>query len=173
MQEETVYGPDYALIGLDRKVADRQPLAVNRRGGLKKGARLFVTGHPNGLPFKFTANGRVVADPPEDSAYFKTDLDTFSGNSGSPVFNADTLLIEGVHVRGDSENFIPTFEGCGVYAVRPQNAGYPGSATKIDYLLDSIPPTPLESAAGNKVRAGLKALRAEESPARKAVRFDF
>jgi hypothetical protein len=39
-----------------------------------------------------------------DKGYaFLTNLDTFYGNSGSPVFNLNTLLVEGILVSGDSD----------------------------------------------------------------------
>ncbi|MFA7008499.1 MAG: serine protease, partial [Elusimicrobiales bacterium] len=80
---QLIYGPDYALIRLDRKVAGRKPVPVNRLGGLKKGDKVFAVGHPVGLPFKFTANGLVVKEVQPDAAYFVTNLDSFGGNSGA------------------------------------------------------------------------------------------
>lgn len=38
--------------------------------------------------------------------FFSANLDTFQGNSGSAVFNAETGMIEGILVRGE-EDFIP------------------------------------------------------------------
>lgn len=169
----TVPGADYALIKLDRKVKGHKPLAINRAGGLEKGASLFVTGHPTGLPFKFAGNARVVRDVDEESAYFNTNLDTFGGNSGSPVFNAETLLIEGIHVRGEGQHFIPTFEGCSTYLVRPPGTGTGGSVTKIDFLVDEIPPTAEEAAAQAYAGASLKELRLQDFSGQKNVNFDF
>jgi hypothetical protein len=39
-------------------------------------------------------------------------LDAFSVNSGSPIFNADTHKIIGVHVRGLGSNTSQTEAGC-------------------------------------------------------------
>jgi len=171
--ETTVYGPDYALIKLDRKVKGHKPLAINRGGGLKKGTPLFVTGHPTGLPFKFAGNARVIKDVDGASAYFGTNLDTFGGNSGSPVFNAETLLIEGIHVRGEGgQHFIPTFEGCYTYLVRPPGTGSGGHVTKVDFLAEEIPPTAGETAAQAYAGSSLAALRKEEYGEFKTVNFD-
>ena len=171
--ESTVYGPDYALIKLDRKVKGHKPLAINRGGGLKKGTPLFVTGHPTGLPFKFAGNARVIKDVDGASAYFGTNLDTFGGNSGSPVFNAETLLIEGIHVRGEGgQHFIPTFEGCNTYLVRPPGTGSGGHVTKVDFLAEEIPPTAGETAAQAYAGSSLAALRKEEYGEFKTVNFD-
>ena len=35
--------------------------------------------------------------------YFTANLDTYRGNSGSPVFNAITHKVEGVLVRGEQD----------------------------------------------------------------------
>lgn len=173
----TVFGPDYALIKLDRPVKNHKPLAINRNGGLKKGDSLFATGHPLGLPFKFTPGGNVVKNVDPQSAYFFTNLDTFGGNSGSPVFNAATGLIEGIHVRGEGQHFIPTFEGCNTYLVRPPGTGSGGQVTKIEFLAEDIPLTPQEmerqTYAGVSTGELQKALEKMEVPSPDGVRFDF
>ena len=38
-----------------------------------------------------------------DLQHFTSDLDSFSGSSGSPVINEKTGLVEGVHVRGQAD----------------------------------------------------------------------
>ncbi len=131
-------GPDYALIQLDRKVIGHKPLAVNRKQNLKKGAKMMVIGHPVGLPLKIAASASVRDASP--AGYFVADLDTFGGNSGSPVFNAATNLIEGILVRGD-EDFQSTPAGCTTVAVYPQNGGRGEDVTKVS-ALESFIPTP-------------------------------
>ncbi|OGR94965.1 MAG: hypothetical protein A2016_12215 [Elusimicrobia bacterium GWF2_62_30] len=175
--ETTVFGGDYALIKLDRPVKNHKPLAINRGGGLKKGDGLFVTGHPLGLPFKFTPGGMVVKNVDPQAAFFSTNLDTFGGNSGSPVFNAATGLIEGVHVRGEGQHFVPTFEGCTTYLVRPPGTGSGGHVTKIDFLAADIPPTAQENAAAKYRDVSAKEIKnravSAELPSPESVRFDF
>ena len=149
-------GPDYALIQLDRKVAGHKALAVNRTSTLKKGDAVFVIGHPVGLPLK-VASGATVRDAAPDG-YFVTDLDTFGGNSGSPVFNAKTRLVEGILVRGD-EDFIKTPAGCNTMAVYPQNGGRGEDVTKISELQALIPKLAFEKDAETVVKANtIKAL---------------
>jgi len=165
---------DYALIRLDRKVKNHKPLAINRGRGLEKVTPHFVTGHPTGLPFKFVGNARVIKDVDGASAYFGTNLDPFGGNSGSPVFNAETLLIEGIHVRGEGDQpFIPTFEGRNTYLVRPSGTGSGGYVTKVDFLAEENPPTAEESAAQAYVGASLKELRGQEFIPEKIIGLDF
>lgn len=91
---------DFAVIRLDRPVPDREPLAVNRSSAPAKGDGVFVIGTPLGLPLK-VADGAHVRSVEADS--FMTDLDTFGGNSGSPVFNARTGLLEGILIAGGQD----------------------------------------------------------------------
>jgi subtilisin-like proprotein convertase family protein len=92
---------DWALVRLDRAVADHNPLALRTQGKIADGEDLLVIGHPAGLPRKYAA-GATVRDNSE-SAYFQANLDTFGGNSGSPVLNANTFQVEGVLVRGQQD----------------------------------------------------------------------
>ena len=129
-------GPDFAVIQLDRKVEGRKPLPVNRAGDLKAGDRIFVIGHPVGLPAKVAGDASVRTTDPK--AFFLTDLDTFGGNSGSAVFNARTSLIEGILVRGDRD-FEPGPAGCNITTTMPQNGGRGEAVTKISAVEKYIP----------------------------------
>ncbi|MCM2267978.1 MAG: serine protease [Elusimicrobiales bacterium] len=129
-------GPDYALVQLDRKVEGRKPLAVNRGNGVNDGDKVFVIGHPVGLPLKVTGNGTVRTTKPR--AFFLTDLDTFGGNSGSAVFNANTGKIEGILVRGGTD-FVDTPQGCKIQLRSGQNEGRGEAVTKIERLSKYIP----------------------------------
>ena len=136
-------GVDYALIQLDRKVAGHKPLPINRSHNLIAGDKVMVIGHPKSLPLKIAAGGTVRIVSPLD--YFVTDLDTFAGNSGSPVFNAATGRIEGILIGG-GEDFIQTPSGCVTVATNPQNGGVGEYVTAIS-ALESFMPKP---AKGNK-----------------------
>ena len=91
---------DYALVELARPVTDRRPLNFRRSGTIEVGQKLAVIGHPTGLPTKI-ADGAEVRSV--SGKYFTTNLDTFGGNSGSAVFNLDTLEVEGILVRGGQD----------------------------------------------------------------------
>ncbi len=133
---ETNNGPDYALIRLDRKVSGRRPLGINRTGNLKEGSKVLVIGHPIGLPLKIAGSAAVRYVSPR--GYFVTDLDTFGGNSGSPVFNAATGLIEGILVRG-GRDFVTAPEGCTTLGVNSQTGGRGEDVTSISVLGSYIP----------------------------------
>ncbi len=62
---------------------------------------VFVLGHPSGLPTKF-ADGANVRDN-SLAPSFLANLDTYGGNSGSPVFNAQTREVEGILARGEAD----------------------------------------------------------------------
>lgn len=97
---------DYSVIVLDKDVTDRKPLTLNRKGNLKAGTKLAVIGHPAGLATKITPAGKVRSTA--SKIFFTTDLDTFVGNSGSPVFNINTMQVEGALVRGGTDYVVVT-----------------------------------------------------------------
>jgi hypothetical protein len=107
---------DYAVIELDREVTNRQPLSFRKFGRINFNTPLLVIGHPMGLPMKITDGARVTGmndiekEHPFKSwwlklNYFTANLDTYGGNSGSPVFNKDSGDVEGILVKG-AEDFV-------------------------------------------------------------------
>lgn len=88
---------DFALIQLDRKTK-RKPLRFRTSGKIASGTNLVLIGHPSGLPQKVAPSGRVFDN--KSKRFFKTNVDSFGGNSGSPVFNKNTNKVEGILVRG-------------------------------------------------------------------------
>jgi hypothetical protein len=100
-REQDNTGVDYAIIKLDRPVPNHEPLPINRAAGVTQGTKLFVIGHPVGLPVKVAGGASVRSVSFMD--YFVANLDTYGGNSGSAVFNEATGLIEGILVRGGTD----------------------------------------------------------------------
>ena len=94
-------GTDWALVHLDRPVTGRAPLRLRTSGKIPGAASLFVIGHPCGLPQKYAPGARVRDNSP--TPYFVANLDTYGGNSGSPVFNASNYKVEGILVRGEND----------------------------------------------------------------------
>jgi subtilisin-like proprotein convertase family protein len=92
---------DWALIRLDRQVPDHVPLSLRRTGRVPDSEDLLVIGHPMGLPRKY-AGGATVRDNSAVS-YFQANLDTYGGSSGSAVFNANTVQVEGIMVAGNPD----------------------------------------------------------------------
>ncbi len=100
---------DFAIIQLDRKVKDISPLKLRKEGKVKVGDKLAVIGHPSGLPKKVAAGAEVLKTQRKE--YFVTSLDTFGGNSGSPVFNTESMEVEGILVRG-KQDYIYSSRSC-------------------------------------------------------------
>ena len=94
-------GQDFAVIRLDRPVANHDVLKIRQTGEVSVGDGLLVIGHPVGLPTKVTTGGKVRSIA--NSEYLVASVDTYGGNSGSAVFNANTGLIEGILVRGEQD----------------------------------------------------------------------
>jgi AraC-like DNA-binding protein len=86
---------DWALVKLDRKVLGGE-IATLSKNKVFNEQPIYIIGHPCGLPLKF-APGAYVDDYTD--SYFKSDLDTYSGNSGSPVFCAQTHEVIGIVSR--------------------------------------------------------------------------
>jgi len=95
---------DHAIIELDRSVENRKILDLNLTGQISASSDLVSIGFTSGLPMKFSLNGRILAD---HENYVETDLDTFGGNSGSPVINLSTGLVEGIVNRGHAD-YVPS-----------------------------------------------------------------
>lgn len=92
---------DHALVRLDRVVGDRAPLKFRTEGKIDNQDKVFVSGFPSGLPLKVAGNGKVRKN--EYLEFFMTNLDTFGGNSGSPVVNSKNGEVEGILVRGEKD----------------------------------------------------------------------
>jgi V8-like Glu-specific endopeptidase len=116
--QETSSGADFALVRLDRRVSGRAPQRINRGGPPAVGTSIYVIGHPSGLPTKIAAGARVVRANP---TFFEANLDTFGGNSGSPVFDARSNTVLGLLVRGAPD--YRSRGSCNVVNLLPDSAG--------------------------------------------------
>jgi len=101
---KTIYDDkfDFAIIKLDRPVLDRPFLQVRESGHVSNSDKMTLIGYPSGLPVKVSPNA-VIKDANEKASYFYATTDSFGGNSGSPVINSDTGLVEGILVRGEED----------------------------------------------------------------------
>ena len=103
-REEDDAGHDWALVRLDRPVVGRTPLRVRSSGKIADERAVFVIGHPSGLPAKLAAGAKVRNN--RRRAFFVANLDTYGGNSGSPVFDQRTRTVEGILSSGE-QDFVP------------------------------------------------------------------
>lgn len=106
----TSLGFDYAILLLDRKVTSRKPLEMRIDQKIPDGSNLVIIGSPSGLPLKVSAGANVRDN--QHPFYFNANLDSFQGNSGSAVFNAETGIVEGILVRGEEDFFLNSQKMC-------------------------------------------------------------
>jgi hypothetical protein len=135
-REEVATGPDWALVRIDRAVTNHMLTNIRREGRVGDGQTVHVIGHPVGLPTKF-AGGAAVRDN-QPAAFFIANLDTYGGNSGSPVFNSDTHVVEGILVRGETD-FVRS-GNCRVSLVCPSTGCRGEDVTRTTVFANLVPP---------------------------------
>ncbi len=99
---------DYALIRLDRPVEDRAPVRMRMSGTILPQAKLGAIGHPRGVPTKIADSGEILENQVN---YMRSNLDTYTNNSGSGVFNEQTGELEGILISGKTD-FVSDSSGC-------------------------------------------------------------
>lgn len=97
---------DWVLLKLSSRVTHLGSLSRTRVASAARGGGVYTLGHPRGLPLKLAANATVLS---VGTGEFRTDLDTYVGNSGSPVFDAATHALVGVVIEAqkDDGDFVP------------------------------------------------------------------
>jgi V8-like Glu-specific endopeptidase len=89
---------DFAVIRLDRRVGDREPVKLAKE--IKLGAPVVMIGHPSGLPQKIADKAFIKSI---SATEFKATVDAFQINSGSAVFHAQNGELLGILVRGKKD----------------------------------------------------------------------
>lgn len=129
---------DYAIVRVDRAITapGAAPLSVRRSGRLELGENIGVIGYPSGLPVKIAFGVETVVMRDEDP-WLLANLDTYGGNSGSAVFNAEGM-VEGILVRGARDYITDHENGCFMSNKLANTEG--GEAiTKARVFVDMIP----------------------------------
>jgi V8-like Glu-specific endopeptidase len=110
---DDVGSQDFTLLRLDRPVTGRKPLKLAKESPAIY-ERVKMLGHPMGLPMKLTDKAEIFSL--NNGRSFLTNLDAFSGNSGSPVFN-DRDEVIGVLVAGNPalSTYRDEVKGCDRY----------------------------------------------------------
>lgn len=127
---------DFAILKLDRPVPGRAPLKYRTTGKPADDAVFTVIGHPSGLPTKITSNAKMRDNT--NPIFFKTNSDTYFGNSGSPVIDSKTGIVEGILVRGDQDYTPAADYSCSVSVYYGQDEGQGEDATRITNIKDFL-----------------------------------
>lgn len=93
-------GHDYALIKLDRPVLNARPVRLAISKTVTLGTPVVSLSYPLGLPLK-SDQGRITRNE-SWSNFIETEVDTFSGSSGSGLFNTSGELL-GILSRGSED----------------------------------------------------------------------
>ncbi len=101
---------DFSLIELDREALGRDPLVLNEKSSEKKPNHVYMIGHPYGLSLMYSQSALV--DGLESELQIKASLDSFEGNSGSPVFNSETRKVEGILINGQDDLYFDSQNKC-------------------------------------------------------------
>ena len=166
---------DWAIIELTADVSGHPVLPIGN-GSVSLGRVLFAIGYPSGLPQKVAfgvvkstddkshslrSRQQIPVIKPEQIANFQSELsarfiatlDTFKGNSGSPVFDLESRKIEGILVSGQRDygyddirecyiTFVCTFgEGCAGEQVLRISKVLPILNTLLSPPVENFPPT--------------------------------
>lgn len=101
LDQGVLKGIDFAVLKIDRPVPKNMILSIRSTGKVPDNSKLYVAGYPDGLPLKIATNGEIRDN--QNSMFFVTNLDTYKGNSGSPVFDSLSHKVEGILVRGEQD----------------------------------------------------------------------
>jgi len=108
---------DVSLIRLDRAVTGRTRVPFRRAGVLPSSTPLLLVGHPDAYPLKLAAGATVKTNTDPD--FFEGTTDAFHGNSGGPIFNQQTGLVEGI-VSSGNDDYVVDYP-----------AGYPNGCLRV------------------------------------------
>ncbi|MBK8712546.1 MAG: trypsin-like peptidase domain-containing protein [Niastella sp.] len=131
------YNNDYRLITVSPSLPKNRIAQCRTSGKVTLDDSMYVIGTPAGLPFKVADSAQVIFNDP--TSFFKINSDTYGGNSGSPVFNSKTNLLEGILVRGQTDfGFIPSSNNCR-YSIRcPERGCFGEDVIRVSQFIQKI-----------------------------------
>lgn len=131
---------DHSVVRVDRPITapGAHPFIIRREGTIQPGEYVGVIGHPSGLPMKI-AFGDTYVRSSSVTGYFVANLDTYGGNSGSPVINATTGMLEGILVRGATDFVLDSTNNCFRSNVYLNTEGRGEDVTKATVFAPFIP----------------------------------
>lgn len=92
---------DYTIIEVEKTIPKNRILDYSLNFNYTIGTRNYIIGHPSGLPIKFAPDGYITQRPSLN--HFQTNLNAFSGNSGSPIFDEKSNKVIGIFIAGENK----------------------------------------------------------------------
>lgn len=137
---------DWALVRLNRAVTGRTPVGVRSSGEIAVGEGVVAVGFGAGLPIKFSDNATVqtLVD-----FGFEADFDIIAGNSGGPIINAATGLIEAVLSADQAIDDFRQDGDCFRATVCPQDPECDASFTLLASVMNAPFQAAIRTAVGN------------------------
>ncbi len=129
--------PDWALMRLDREVVGRSPLPLRQTGRVNDEQPLAVISYPVGIPRKYDWGGTVRDNT--QYTFFQANLDTYNGSSGAVVLNLNTMIVEGILVRGVEDFILDENTGCERSSVLPNDNDEWEDVSRITALSPLLP----------------------------------
>jgi len=143
---------DWAVLKLDRAPTGRTPVPVRSSGSISVGQSVVAIGFGAGLPMKFSDNATVQSLV---DFGFEADLDIIGGNSGGPIINADTGMIEGVLSADQGIDDYMDNGTCFHATVCPGDPGCDGTYTLLASVMNASFQTAIQDAiAGSDTGTG-------------------
>lgn len=130
---------DLAVVELERDVDDRLPSILASESKLNITSNIAMVGSPLGIPLKLDREGKIFK---ESNYYWSANLDSFTGNSGSPIFNSYGEA-EGILVAGAPDFYFDEENKCNKINICDENCSGE-RILKIPEVLDYILDTDLE-----------------------------
>ncbi|MDC0255948.1 serine protease, partial [Bacteriovoracales bacterium] len=100
---------DFLFVKLTKKVENKTPITIGDLVSLDKGDEVIAMGNPSGLPLK-AMEGKVREGL--NDGIFKTDIDSFKGNSGAPVFSKKDGQFRGILISGEKDYEFDSLRNC-------------------------------------------------------------
>jgi len=104
---------DFAFVKLTEPVLERRPISLEEgphQIEFQNSEKIFAIGNPSGFPLK-VMKGKVTSKN-EGELFFKTNIDSYRGNSGAPIFTKKESRLIGLLVSGEMDFEFDSLKGC-------------------------------------------------------------
>lgn len=98
---------DMAIVQIDRDFSESPLMLAEQQ--LTTLDEILAVGFPSGLPMKSSGLGPIRK---VSSNKINAELETYGGNSGSPIFKKNSSLVEGILVAGEDDFVLSEKENC-------------------------------------------------------------